>query len=895
MNRDIILNRFSPIAVIASKFLFGSILLINLTLFAGPAINRQANSTLQFPQERPVGDFEFILTAGVGEFNFDQPVALATPPGETNRIFVVESGGRIIAVTNLSSPVPTTNLFLDITDRVASDYETKKVEGLTSLAFHPGYQTNGLFYVTYTTVTTTTAGFGNHNRISEFRCSSDPSIALSESEVPFITQIDRGDGHNFNDLHFGPDGYLYASLGDEGDGGFGDDYNNAQRIDKNFFSGMIRIDPDKRPGNPAPNPHAASSGNYAIPADNPFIGATAFNGKPVDPSQVRTEFFAVGLRNPWRFSFDPLTSDIYEGDVGQHSREEINLIVKGGNYGWSFLEGTLNGPKGPVPAGVTVREPLFEYGTSTNIQCVIGGVVYRGTRFPELYGTYIFSDWGTNEVYALRRDAQNSRSIQPLLYASDIVSFGVDPGNGDVLLVNHFGGRIMRLEYRLKGNGQTYPPTLAETGIFSDLQALTPNPGIVPYDVNVPLWSDGAKKQRWFSLPNLTQKISFQPESNWSFPASAVWIKHFELELTPGDPASSHRVETRALVKTAAGVYGVTYRWGNSTSNADLVPEEGLDEPFAINSGGIIRTQIWHYPSRSECLACHTPVAGYVLGFNTPQMNCDFSYPSVRTNQLAALSEANYFDAPITNVHPLRSLAKLQDETSSREYRVRSYLFANCAQCHQPNGPAYANWDARITTPIDAARIIDGLLINPEGDPDNRFVKPGSLAHSIALKRMSTLDKDRMPPLGTRVVDQEAVDLISDWITQDLPSYESFAAWQTRFFGSTDAPSAMANADSDKDGAPNYLEYLTHTDPRNGADSWHIAIDRKPNGVAIHFPQLANRAFVVEGTPSLEPAQWQALDSQSNAPIFTANPTNRIEPDSITGANRFYRVRVISP
>src|SRR5207249_2074951 len=131
--------------------------------------------------------------------------------------------------------------------------------------------------------------------------------------------------------------YLYVSLGDEGDQN--DAGNNSQRIDKDFFSGMLRIDVDNRPDSLAPNPHAAmSSKTYSIPADNPFVGVTSFNGKAVDPTKVRTEFYAVGLRNPWRFSFDPVTGILYCGDVGGDQREEIDIIIKGGNYGWAYRE-----------------------------------------------------------------------------------------------------------------------------------------------------------------------------------------------------------------------------------------------------------------------------------------------------------------------------------------------------------------------------------------------------------------------------------------------------------------------------------------------------------------------------------------------------------------------------
>src|SRR5262249_23157219 len=149
-------------------------------------------------------------------------------------------------------------------------------------------------------------------------------------------------------------------------------------------------------------------------------------------------------------------------------------------------------------------------------------------------------------------------------------------------------------------NGTPLPPTLADTGAFTNLMTLTsafdpllPAVGIVPYDINVPFWSDNAAKSRWFSVPNTSLTIGFNTHGNWSLPTGTVWIKHFNLELTNGVPSSTRRVETRLLVKNAGGIYGAVYRWGNSATNATLVSENGLDEPFAINDGGILRTQIW--------------------------------------------------------------------------------------------------------------------------------------------------------------------------------------------------------------------------------------------------------------------------------------------------------------
>ncbi|MEO8428304.1 MAG: PQQ-dependent sugar dehydrogenase [Verrucomicrobiota bacterium] len=851
------------------------------------------NTTLRMPESPPA--FGFRTENAFGSLDFSDPVALVTPPGETNRLFVVEQAGRISVITNLANPTRT--VFMDISSQIVFGGE----QGLLGLAFHPGYATNRYFYAFYTLNTTTAPGGGLHDRLSRFEISpTNPNQGLANSGQPLITQRDDAGNHNGGDLHFGPDGYLYISLGDEGAGN--DSLNNSQRITKDFFSGMLRIDVDKRPGNLEPNPHSAISTNatglafYAVPADNPFIGVTNFNGNAVDPSKVHTEFWAVGLRNPWRFSIDPVTGVIYCGDVGQDTREEIDIIVKGGNYGWNFREGKIARPGSPAPpAGFTSINPIHDYPRSLGFS-VTGGVVYRGNRFAQIYGDYIFADYGSGNLWALRYDGINPAAVRLLMVEKDISAFGVDPSNGDILICDIGEDVIKRLSYNSTNTGSPLPPTLVDTGAFSDLAALTPHPGIVPYDINLPFWSDGAHKSRWFSLPDTNLTIGFEPEGNWATPAGAIWIKNFELQLTNGVPESARRLETRFIVRNADGVYGVTYRW-DSMTNATLVPEEGMEEPISISDNGVVRTQIWHYPSRSECLACHTRAGGLALGFNTPQMNREMNYSGVATNQIQALSDAGYFQTPLTGFHTLRALAPATDATTSLDYRVHSYLAANCVQCHQPGGSAIGFWDARITTPLSSAGLIDGLLSDYKNDPGNRVIKPGSTAQSMLLTRISSPGPGRMPPIATRELDQQAIALVTDWITQGLANYESFAAWQARFFNSTNAPAALPDADPDADGASNYLEYLTGSNPMATGDNWKVSIHQAGAAAQISFPQIANRGFQLQFDYDLTPPiAWEPLEVPANRLFFSATNLTAVIEDSVTNSpTKFYRVRVFEP
>jgi glucose/arabinose dehydrogenase/mono/diheme cytochrome c family protein len=851
--------------------------------------NRAGNATLRMPPALPVSSYT--TNNAFGSLTFSAPVAIVSAPGETNRLFIVEQAGRIIAITNLASPTRT--LFFDISSRNLGSGE----QGLLGLAFHPGYRTNRFFFIFYTITLSGT----RYDRLSRCEISpSNPDQGLTNTEVILISQPDDFSNHNAGDLHFGPDGYLYVSLGDEGDAN--DTGGNSQRINKDFFSAIMRLDVDKRPDSLVPTPHAAivAPTNYAIPPNNPFIGATQFNGLPLT-GNIRTEFWAVGLRNPWRFFIDAVTGVIYCGDVGQGAREEVDIIVKGGNYGWNYREGTIQRPgSGAPPAGFSAIPPILDYARTptgaTNVGfSITGGIVYRGNRFPLLNGAYVFGDYGSGNIWALRYDGSVTSNVPyaRLMVDAGVAAFGIDPSNGDVLYANVSRGGIRRL-ISGSASGAPLPATLADTGAFTNLTTLTPNAGIVPYDVNVPVWSDNASASRWFYVPT-NRTITFRPSTNWSFPTGSVWIQHFELELTNGVPESRKRLETRFLVRdNSGGVYGVSYRWDSAT-NATLVPDTGSDESLTISDGGTSRAQTWHYPSRNECLACHTAAAvgGLALGFNTFQLNRIFDYNGIIDNQLRALNNAGYFSPSVDNLNSLRALASLDDESISVEQRVRSYLAAHCASCHQPLGSVAASFDARLTTPLSNAKIIEGSLSDYQGDLSNRVVTPSSLAHSMLLTRITTLSAGRMPPFGSTVLDSQAIALMSRWITNDLTNYQSFADWQMAYLGTTNAP----NADPDADGAENYLEYLTGTNPTNALEAWRISAERDDSFVQIVLPRVANRGFEVQYSTNLSnPSAWRFLDVPENRPIISAtNGLTRV-PDVLSNAPaKYYRARVFEP
>jgi hypothetical protein len=438
------------------------------------------------------------------------------------------------------------------------------------------------------------------------------------------------------------------------------------------------------------------------------------------------------------------------------------------------------------------------------------------------------------------------------------------------------------------GTSGTAPPALlSQTGAFSSLANLTPNQGIVPFEPNVHFWSDYGIKRRWFAIKNTTDKVGFSPEGNWTFPTGMVWIKHFDFETTRGDPASRRKLETRILVKTATDVYGLSYKWREDQSDADLVVEQGLSETVPTSSPA----QTWRYPSRAECRVCHTPVAGFALGFNTRQMNRLHLHGALNQNQIEALSSAGYFTAAVAGINNLPALPAIADAAVSLEARARAYLAVNCVHCHQPGGAAVGNWDARANIATDAAGLINGLLVNNSGDALNRFAVPGDLAHSIVVKRLRGDGVPRMPPLTTTERDLVGEQLLIDWIMQALPGRQSFSEWQTAQFGSPNAPDAAPALDPDFDGQINRLEFLQRTLPKVTALPVLPAVQIGAGAtIEISFVHPANRSCLVETSPDL--INWSLWDVPGNGPRYPAVDTPRVVSGPMEGPKRNYRLRL---
>jgi uncharacterized repeat protein (TIGR03806 family) len=315
------------------------------------------------------------------------------------------------------------------------------------------------------------------------------------------------------------------------------------------------------------------------------------------------------------------------------------------------------------------------------------------------------------------------------------------------------------------------PTVLSKTGVFRDVRTLEPAPGLIPYSLNVPFWSDGAEKRRWMALPagrsGGVATIRFAATGEWAFPEGTVFIKHFELAEDEARPDARRRLETRLLVRTGpAGVYGISYKWRADNSDADLV-RDGQPEAIKARTGSGLRARRWYYPGPADCRQCHTLAAGGVLGVNARQLNGDFKGASgVEENQLRAWNRLGLFDPPLVEaeIPRLDHLAAGDALGRSLEDRARSYLDANCAYCHRPGGVP-ADFDARYDTLMAARRLLGAPVRIDLGVDGARAIAPNDPWRSAILTRMQMTGTTGMPPLAHEVIDDRAVAMVRAWIT----------------------------------------------------------------------------------------------------------------------------------
>ena len=688
---------------------------------------------------------------------FERPVAFAHAGDGSNRLFVCDQPGRVWVFRD-SPAVEKADVFLDIRSRTKTKHFE---EGLLGLAFHPKYTDNGEFFVYYSIPglkeqPSSGPKTVSYSVVSRFKVSGDNPNRADPALEEEILRIGQPFGnHNGGSIEFGPDGMLYVGLGD---GGKRDDpYGHGQNLET-LLGSILRIDIDRQ----------SDGKKYAIPSDNPYADRSAH-------PHARPEIFAYGIRNAWRLTFDRLSGTGWFADVGQDKWEEINILTNGANYGWKRREGRHDWKPEARITGEELVDPILEYPRDEG-KSITGGYVYRGSELPELYGAYLYGDFVTFNLWALRYDGEKVTSNHLIARSNlPLTAYGESEA-GEIYFAAFEGpdgedtrkldlGRVFNLRkggiYRLQRNEtapidtKSFPRKLSETGLFAKTYPLTPHAGLVPYDVNVPLWSDGAGKERYIALPP-GGKIEFSETGPWTFPVGTVFVKSFDA------PSGGARLETRLLVLSNRGWNGYTYMWNDEQTDAVLIDDAVERAVGAAHGHG----QNWYFPSRSDCNACHTQTAGHVLGVNTRQLNRIAEYDGgLQANQLDVLEGIGAFAAPLPKqAHALEAYPAWGSDADLGSL-AKAYLDVNCSNCHAPGGTGLSKADLRFHTDLANANLLgqepgQGRL-GPEG---TALVTPGSPLRSELVLRMMQVGSGRMPTLASTKVDWEAVRVLGAWI-----------------------------------------------------------------------------------------------------------------------------------
>ncbi len=747
-------------------------------LLAAFAVGPPAGKALRVPwtASRVVGSPDppppFKVVRAFANLKFRHPLLMARPP-KGDRLFVGEQDGVLYSFPE--TPGARADLFFDLRKELKTVHllpGAKAVEAVYGLAFHPDFEKNRQCFVCYT------LRGGNRNRpnlkdgtrVSRFTVTrADPPRIDPSSEEIVLTFLQGG--HNGGDLHFGPDRKLYISTGDAASPNPPDPFNTGQDV-SDLLSSILRIDVDRKD----------RGKNYAVPKDNPFVGLKG----------AAPEVWAYGFRNPWRMSFDRQTGELFVGDVGWELWESVHRVEKGGNYGWSAMEGPQ--PIKPEKVGPTpIRPALIEL--PHTIACsVTGGLVYRGKKFPELRGAYVFGDWETRRLWAARFQGDRTREMPEIARPSvRIVAFGED-SRGELYFLDYDGGTVHTIEKNDPGARNIHFPTrLSQTGLFASVKENKPAPGVVPFAVNSRQWQDGATAEHWLALPGLSS-VTLYPGGGKPIPGLVDWHNfrlHFPRNavLVRTLSLGGRRVETQLMHFEGVDWRPYTFAWRDDQSDADLVPAEGADRevpdpsPLALFPRGVSPTRqrgtrVWQFHSRSQCLSCHSNQSEYALAFLPEQLNRPG--PGGR-NQLVALTEAGFIRRVGSDGKPLppfdnaratreRRVADPTDPAQPLEARARGYLHANCGHCHSDHGGGSV--PLRLHFSFSSAAM-KAICVRPtRGDfglADARIIKPGDPWASTLYFRMAKFGRDRMPHIGSDLPDEAGLRLMERWIAGMKP------------------------------------------------------------------------------------------------------------------------------
>ena len=673
-------------------------------------------------------------------------------PGLSQWLFV-ENGGKIWTVPN---DLATTKA------DVAIDLKTlhPQLDHAYGVAFHPKFNENKEVFITYTNGDKLDDG----SRLSRFKVKQDTPLVIDPATEEILLTWLSG-GHNGAAIAFGNDGLLYLSTGDAEVPAPPDPRKTGQDI-TDLLSSVLRIDVD----------HKDDGKAYAVPKDNPFLSTP----------NARPEIWCYGLRNPWKMSFDRPTGRLWCGDVGWEQWENIFLIKRGENYGWSASEGNnpvLMERKGPTP----ITPPIATHPHS-EAASITGGFVYHGQRLPELDGAYLYADYETGKIWSLRYDGSKVTQHDEIADTPlKIVTFSQGE-DGDVFFI-HYGPQstVHRLvKNPAMGQPSDFPRKLSDTGLFADVAKQTPAKGVHPFSIRAPMWADGAEASRFIALPagktetqvktNKQGKI----ESKVKWPADAVLAKTISMQLDQAKPDSQVKVETQVLHFDGVAWNAYSYRWNDAGTDAELVPPTGGERSLTLHGNAFpdgTHRYSYRFHSQSECLRCHTPWTGVALSFQ-PQQLTDAA-PFIA----AGLIDENYTkqsEARLTNPY---------DPKAELNARARSWLHANCAHCHRQNGGGAVPTVLNAELALDEMNAIHARPTRGDfGIAGAEVLSPGAPWQSAAIHRIATLGVNHMPMIGAQTVDVKGLILLQRWLLDFKDSDKVAAGYPLSVMRSTTSP-----------------------------------------------------------------------------------------------------------
>ena len=643
-------------------------------------------------------------------------------PGLDQWLFV-QNGGKIMVMANdLSATKAAVAL-----DLLALHPALDHAYGV---AFHPRFKENKEIFITYTNGDKLDDG----SRLSRFRVKQERPLTIDPgSEQVLLTW--RSGGHNGAAVAFGNDGLLYLSTGDSEVPAPPDPLITGQDL-SDLLSNVLRIDVD----------HPDGGKPYGIPASNPFLTTP----------KARPEIYAYGLRNPWKMSFDRPTGNLWCGDVGWEQWEQIHLIKRGGNYGWSATEGNnILFPErraGPSP----ITPPIVTHHHSESAS-ITGGFVYHGKRLPELSGAYIYGDYETGKIWALWYDGkQITRHEEIANTPVKIVTFG--QGEDGELYFIHWNKQST--VHRLRRNPSVskpadFPHKLSETGLFSDVVKQVAAPGVQPFEIRAPMWADGAQGSRFIGIPSGHIETDPSTGGKVTWPKESVLAKTVSMEMEQGKPASRKKIETQVLHFDGQTWSAYSYRWNEAGTDAELVGTNGEERKIELLGekypGGKHR-YTYRFHNRAECLRCHNAWGGFALAFQPQQLVDE------KQALAAGLVDANFFKQTTARlVNPYHAKEPLED-------RARSWLHANCAQCHRQNGGGSVPLMVNAEMALKDLRALDEKPTRGDfGMADAKVILSGNPWKSVLLHRVATTGSGHMPLIGPHEIDEAAVNLLAKW------------------------------------------------------------------------------------------------------------------------------------